>query len=95
MPKVRTIHMLGSAQAHMLAWVADGRLTGYWECDLSSWDTAARVLLIAEAGGTVTDLSGNAFTVETRELCASNGKIHSAPYEMKPLFNDIVQKSQD
>jgi myo-inositol-1(or 4)-monophosphatase len=76
MPKVRTIRMLGSA-ALMLAWVANGRLTGYWEYDLSSWDTAAGVLLITEAGGTVTDLSGNAFTVETRQLCASNGKIHS------------------
>lgn len=75
MPKVRTMRMLGSA-ALMLAWVANGRLTAYWEYDLSSWDTAAGVLLIREAGGTVTDLHGDDFTVETRQLCASNGKIH-------------------
>lgn len=75
MPKVRTIRMLGSA-ALMLAWVANGRLTAYWEYDLSSWDTAAGVLLIQEAGGEVSDLRGDGFTVETRQLCASNGKIH-------------------
>ncbi|GAX15064.1 myo-inositol-1(or 4)-monophosphatase [Fistulifera solaris] len=49
MPKVRTIRMLGSA-AIMLAWVANGRLTCYWEYDLSSWDIAAGALLVAEAG---------------------------------------------
>lgn len=40
MPKVRTIRMLGSA-ALMLAWVANGRLTCYWEYDLNSWDISA------------------------------------------------------
>jgi myo-inositol-1(or 4)-monophosphatase len=44
MPKVRTIRMLGSA-ALMLAWVANGRLTCYWEYDLSSWDISAGKLL--------------------------------------------------
>mmetsp|Transcript_20958 Transcript_20958/g.29415 ORF Transcript_20958/g.29415 Transcript_20958/m.29415 type:complete len:136 (+) Transcript_20958:210-617(+) len=38
MPKVRTIRMLGSA-ALMLAWVANGRLTSYWEYDLSCWES--------------------------------------------------------
>ena len=47
---VRSIRMLGSA-AIMLAWVAAGRLTAYYECDLNSWDTAAGALLVAEAGG--------------------------------------------
>ena len=55
MPKVRTIRMLGSA-ALMLAWVANGRLTAYWEYDLSSWDVAAGSILIEEAGGSMTDL---------------------------------------
>ena len=45
MPKVRTIRMIGSA-AIMLAWVANGRLTSYWEYDLSSWDIAAGALLV-------------------------------------------------
>jgi myo-inositol-1(or 4)-monophosphatase len=77
MPKVRTIRMLGSA-ALMLAWVANGRLTCYWEYDLSSWDIAAGALIIQEAGGTFTDLAGNDFTIRTRKICASNGKIHDA-----------------
>lgn len=76
MPKVRTIRMLGSA-AIMLAWVANGRLTCYWEYDLSSWDTAAGAILVTEAGGTVTDLAGNAYCLRTRKICASNGRVHN------------------
>jgi myo-inositol-1(or 4)-monophosphatase len=75
MPQVRTIRMLGSA-ALMLAWVANGRLTCYWEYDLSSWDISAGALIIQEAGGKFTDLDGNDFTLRTRKICASNGKIH-------------------
>lgn len=75
MPKVRTIRMLGSA-ALMLAWVANGRLTCYWEYDLSSWDIAAGALLITEAGGRFTDLSGQDYSLRTRKICGSNGKVH-------------------
>jgi myo-inositol-1(or 4)-monophosphatase len=75
MPKVRTIRMLGSA-ALMLAWVANGRLTAYWEYDLSSWDIAAGALLILEAGGRFTDLQGTNFNIRSRKICASNGFIH-------------------
>jgi len=75
MPKVRTIRMLGSA-ALMLAWVANGRLTCYWEYDLSSWDIAAGALLILEAGGKFTDLENNHFNLRSRKICASNGKVH-------------------
>ena len=72
MPKVRTIRMLGSA-ALMLAWVANGRLTCYWEYDLSSWDISAGALLIQEAGGRFTDLAGNEFSLKNRKIMASNG----------------------
>eukprot|EP00929_Paragymnodinium_shiwhaense_P073909 TRINITY_DN37780_c0_g1_i1.p1 TRINITY_DN37780_c0_g1~~TRINITY_DN37780_c0_g1_i1.p1 ORF type:complete len:344 (+),score=64.91 TRINITY_DN37780_c0_g1_i1:28-1032(+) len=75
MPKVRTIRMLGSA-ALMLAWVACGRLTCYWEWDLSSWDIAAGALLITEAGGRVTDLDGSPYELRVRRLMASNGATH-------------------
>ena len=75
MPRVRTIRMIGSA-AIMLAWSANGRLTAYWEYDLSSWDIAAGALIIQEAGGKVTDLSGTPFTLKTRKIVASNGRIH-------------------
>ncbi|GKY94759.1 hypothetical protein MPSEU_000441300 [Mayamaea pseudoterrestris] len=86
MPKVRTIRMLGSA-ALMLAWVANGRLTCYWEYDLSvthcygtklssCWDIAAGALLVKEAGGRCTDLAGADFDLRTRKMCASNGNVH-------------------
>lgn len=75
MPKVRTIRMLGSA-AIMLAWVANGRLTCYWEYDLSSWDIAAGALLVTEAGGRFTDLTGVNYSLRTRKICASNGNVH-------------------
>lgn len=74
MPKVRTIRMLGSA-ALMLAWVANGRLTGYWEYDLSSWDIAAGALIVEEAGGRFSDLENNDFDLKNRKIFASNGKV--------------------
>lgn len=77
MPKVRTIRMLGSA-ALMLAWVANGRLTCYWEYDLSSWDIAAGALIVKEAGGRFTDFQGNDFNLRNRKICASNGLVHEA-----------------
>ena len=84
MPKVRTIRMLGSA-ALMLAWVANGRLTCYWEYDLSSWDISAGAILIQEAGGKFTDLEGTDFNLKTRKICASNGKVHE---EILSTLND-------
>jgi fructose-1,6-bisphosphatase/inositol monophosphatase family enzyme len=63
---VRSVRMLGSA-AIMLAWVAAGRLTAYFECDLNAWDTAAGALLVREAGGTMTDLvTGEEYNLQTR-----------------------------
>lgn len=73
MPKVRTIRMLGSA-ALMLAWVANGRLTCYWEHDLSSWDVAAGSLLVQEAGGKFTGLNGEEWNLRKRKIMASNGQ---------------------
>ncbi len=56
--------------------VAAGRLDGFWEFNLNPWDTAAGVLLVREAGGTVTRFDGSAFTIDSRETVASNGLIH-------------------
>ena len=75
MPKVRTIRMLGSS-AVMLPWVANGRLTAYWTPDECAWDIAAGSLIVMEAGGRVTDLEGNEYSLRTRKLIASNGKVH-------------------
>jgi myo-inositol-1(or 4)-monophosphatase len=43
---------------------------------LNSWDTAAGVLLVQEAGGKVTNFSGGPFTIDSREVLASNGLLH-------------------
>jgi myo-inositol-1(or 4)-monophosphatase len=84
MPRVRTIRMLGSS-AVMLPWVANGRLTCYWTPDECAWDIAAGALIVMEAGGTVTDLAGAPYTLRTRKLIASNGKVH----------NDILKVLQE
>ena len=74
--RARTIRMLGSA-AIMLAWVACGRLSAYFEADLNAWDTAAGVLLVREAGGIVTELSGAPFGIASRPLLAANTAAHA------------------
>lgn len=81
MPAVRTIRMLGSS-AVMLPWVANGRLTAYWTPDECAWDIAAGALIVQEAGGRVTDLEGHDYTLRTRSLVSSNGKVHDALLEI-------------
>lgn len=74
-PKVRNIRIAGSAALHM-AYVAAGRLSGFWEIGLNSWDIAAGALLIQEAGGQVTDTAGQPYTLATRHVLATNGAVH-------------------
>ena len=66
----------GSAAINF-AWVANGRLTSYFEADLNVWDVAAGALLVQEAGGKVTDVWGQEYSLTTRNIVSSNGKIHS------------------
>ena len=58
-----------------LAYVAAGRLDGFWEFGLSAWDMAAGSLLITEAGGLVGDLEGNSDYLESGNIVAGNPKI--------------------
>ena len=58
-----------------LAYVAAGRLDGFWEFGLSPWDMAAGALLITEAGGLVGDLSGENRYLETGNIIAGNPKV--------------------
>lgn len=71
----RTIRSLGSAARH-LAYVAAGRLDGFWENGLKCWDMAAGVLLVQEAGGHVTDCSGGQYQLAASDIVSSNGRIH-------------------
>ncbi|MNY57622.1 Inositol-1-monophosphatase [compost metagenome] len=74
-PKVRNIRVAGSAALH-LAYVAAGRLSGFWEIGLNAWDIAAGALLIQESGGLVTDTEGKPYHLGVRSVLASNGRIH-------------------
>jgi myo-inositol-1(or 4)-monophosphatase len=79
------VRRAGSA-ALDLANVASGRYDGFWEFNLNPWDTAAGVLLVQEAGGTVTRFDGSAFRLDSREVLASNGLIHQ---ELITNFEEI------
>lgn len=71
----RGVRRLGSA-ALDLAYVASGRLDGFWEYGLNPWDTAAGYLLVNEAGGKITDLSGAPFAIDAPNILATNKNIH-------------------
>ena len=68
----------GGAAAIDLAYVACGRLDGYWERGLSPWDIAAGIVLVQEAGGQVTAYDGGPQKLNTGRLLATNGLIHQA-----------------
>lgn len=74
-PRVRNIRSGGSAALH-LAYVAAGRLNGFWELGLNAWDIAAGMLLVKESGGQVTDTRGDAYHLGVRNVVATNGHIH-------------------
>lgn len=59
-----------------LASVAAGRFDGFWERGLSSWDVAAGMILVTEAGGMVSNYKGKRTDIFEKEMLASNGKIH-------------------
>jgi len=61
-----------------LAYVACGRLDGFWEIGLSPWDMAAGALLVREAGGIVTDFGGDADYLKTGNIVAGGLKVHNA-----------------
>lgn len=74
--KARAVRRLGSA-AIDFCYVAKGVFDGFWEVYLNPWDIAAGKLLVEEAGGNVTDFSGNQISIFNKTILASNGIIHS------------------
>lgn len=59
-----------------LCYVAAGRYDGFWELNLFPWDVAAGFLILEEAGGQVSNFSGQPFDIYQKEILASNGRIH-------------------
>jgi myo-inositol-1(or 4)-monophosphatase len=75
-----------------LASVACGRFDGFWEFGLHSWDTAAGVLLVREAGGAVTRFDGQPYQLGDHQLLASNGHVHA---EMQEVARSVAEKTQN
>jgi myo-inositol-1(or 4)-monophosphatase len=73
--KVAGLRRFG-ATALDLAWVAAGRVDGYWERNLSPWDMAAGILLVREAGGFVSDVAGTDAMLRSGSVVAGNETMH-------------------
>ncbi len=76
LPKIRDIRRLGAA-AFDLCYLAQGKLNGFYEVNLQPWDVAAGILIVQEAGGSVSNLRGGKYSLENNIIVASNGKIQS------------------
>jgi len=85
--RARAVRRLGSA-AIDLCYVAAGRMDGFWESDLKPWDIAGGALIVAEAGGRVTNMDGSAFASRGRHVLASNGLLHDAMLEIVHGFRN-------
>ncbi len=77
----------GGSASIDLAYVACGRLDGYWERGLSPWDLAAGVVIVEEAGGKVTAYDGSSFDIQSGRILASNVHLHQA-------MQDVLQQVQ-
>jgi myo-inositol-1(or 4)-monophosphatase len=73
-----------------LCYVACGRIDGYWELKLRPWDIAAGALIVTEAGGKLSDFSGNKFSIRGNETLASNGALHD---EMVHVMNTLAERA--
>jgi myo-inositol-1(or 4)-monophosphatase len=82
--RAQAIRRCGSA-AIDLAYVACGRFDGFWEIKLKPWDMAAGALLVAEAGGRVTQLDGGTFVLDAPGIVATNGLVHAAMLDVLAL----------
>lgn len=73
--RAQGIRRPGSA-AIDLCWLAAGRIDGFWELKLHPWDTAAAVLILREAGGRYSRVSGKPYAITDPDLLATNGYLH-------------------
>ena len=85
------IRRAGSA-ALDLAYVAAGRLDGFWEIGLNPWDMAAGVLLIEEAGGLISDLTGKATHLQSGDVVAANPRLFKAMLQkIRPFVPEALR----
>lgn len=86
--KVQCIRRTGSA-AMDLCYVACGRFDGYYEMKLNPWDKAAGMMIVEEAGGKLTDFSGNSMTLLGLQNLATNGLIHQEMLKALAPFKNL------
>lgn len=87
MVRTQGVRRCGSASLD-LCYVACGRADGFWEWRLHPWDIAAGSLIVEEAGGTMSDFSGNPFDVLGEQTLASNGLLHQ---EMVEVLGQVLK----
>jgi myo-inositol-1(or 4)-monophosphatase len=90
MPQVAGVRRAGAASLD-LAYVAAGRVDGFWELGLKPWDTAAGTLLVTEAGGHISTVNGDEYLLGA-DVCAGSPKIHSA---LVAAFAPLVARATD
>ena len=83
MTRVGNVRRFGAASLD-LAYTAAGRFDAYWERNLKPWDMAAGIVIVREAGGFVSDLSGADKMLETGDVMASNSTLNKL---LLPLVN--------
>ncbi|AYA37955.1 inositol monophosphatase [Hymenobacter oligotrophus] len=81
MRRTNGVRRVGSAAVD-LAWVAAGRFEGYFEFNINSYDVAAGILLVREAGGQVTQFLIDGDPIFSREVLATNGHVHREMQEV-------------
>ena len=79
--RARAVRRLGSA-AIDLCYVAAGRMDGFWESDLKPWDIAGGALIVSEAGGRITNMSGEPFRSRDGRVLATNARLHDEMLEV-------------
>ncbi|HTY54388.1 MAG TPA: inositol monophosphatase family protein [Candidatus Binataceae bacterium] len=93
MMKVQGVRRTGSA-ALDLAYVACGRVDGFWEFGLKSWDVAAGSLIIEEAGGRVTNMDGSPLALDGGRILASNRLLHDQMVTTMAETEDEARRRQ-
>jgi myo-inositol-1(or 4)-monophosphatase len=84
LPLARAVRRPGAA-ALDLCQVACGRFDGYWELELNAWDVAAGLLIVREAGGTVTGPGGAPYLWDDAAMVATNGHLHARLLDLLDL----------
>jgi myo-inositol-1(or 4)-monophosphatase len=85
--QARAVRRLGSA-AIDLCYVAAGRMDAFWESDLKPWDVAGGALIVAEAGGRVSNMDGTAFSSRRPHVLATNAELHEPMLDVIRAFRD-------